>query len=79
MKKKIEDYKIEDATHLLECRHAIGPHGYDYFMKCIVLGKTKSGNFKLLVFGERNWKGKEDIKRVRYVFPYRVREIKAKK
>jgi len=66
-KKQIGDYTIEEATHLLDCRHAIGSHGRDYCMKCIILGKTKSGNYKLLVFGERNWKGKEHIKNVRYI------------
>ena len=65
----IEDYKIEEATHLLDCRHAIGSHGRDYQMKCILLGKTKSGMLKLLVFGDRNWNREESHKkkRIRYI------------
>lgn len=61
------NYKISDCTHLLSCRHAIGLNGYNYSMKCILLKTTNNGKAKILVFGERNWKGHEDKKRVRYV------------
>jgi hypothetical protein len=36
-------------------------------MKCIGLDTLKSGKAKVLVFGERNWRDREHIKRVRYV------------
>ena len=61
-----ESVKIEESTHHLECRHAIGSHGRDYHMRCILLGKT-GRSIKLLVFGERNWKGKELITQIRYL------------
>lgn len=61
-----------DATHYLKCKHCIGTSCSYYNMLCIPLGKTKSGKLKVLVFGERNWKDKEHIKRIRYVDEYRV-------
>ena len=61
-----------DATHYLKCKHCIGTNCSYYNMLCIPLGKTKSGKLKVLVFGERNWKYKEHIKRIRYVDEYRV-------
>lgn len=72
----MDNYKFEDATHNLSCRHAIGRNGCNYYMKCIIIKKTKAGNLKLVVFGERNWKGKEHVKQVRYVPPERVTPIK---
>ncbi|KPB90078.1 Uncharacterized protein AC502_1876 [Pseudomonas syringae pv. maculicola] len=33
------------------------------------------GRVKVLVFGERNWKGREHISRIRYVEAYKV-EVK---
>jgi hypothetical protein len=41
-------------------------------MNCIPKGITKSGKMKVLVFGERNWKNKEHIKKIRYVDVSRV-------
>ena len=58
---------ISDCTYLLVCRHCIGRNCRDYYMPCILLGKTKNGKRKLIVFGERDWKGKEHIKRIKYV------------
>lgn len=67
-KVNIEDFTHKDATHLLRCRHCVGTkHCRTYYMDCIVLGETSNGLLKLLVFGERNWKNKEHIKRVRYM------------
>lgn len=69
------DQSIEYATHLLECAHCIGRGRSRYSMRCVPLGTTKSGKLKVLVFGERNLKGKDHIKRTRYVEAYRVRKI----
>ena len=59
----------EDATHLLACRHCIGPNQCkDYFMYCILLGETKSGKAKILLLGERNWKLEKNAKlSIKYV------------
>lgn len=67
-------YSLErkDATHRLSCRHAIGRHSYDYEMDCIVLKSMGNGKLKILVFGERYWKGGDDIKKIRYVDIFRV-------
>ena len=46
-----------DATYLLDCRHCVSTNNCrDYSMYCIVIGETKSGKAKILLFGERNWK-----------------------
>ncbi len=66
---------INDATHLLKCRHAIGKSGRTYFMKCIKLSYTKSGKVKILVFGDRYWHGRNDIKKIRYVNDYDLKKI----
>lgn len=63
---------VSDATHLLRCRHCIGTNCKEYYMACIPLGETKNGKMKVLVFGDRNWAGKDHLKRIRYVEPYRV-------
>ncbi len=64
----MEEKTYENATHFLSCRHAIGLHGYDYTMRCHVLKNMPDGyRVKILVFGDRYWKGKEHIRRVRYV------------
>lgn len=63
---------VGDATHLLKCRHCIGRSCKEYFMACIPLGKAKNGKLKVLVFGDRNWAGRNDRKRIRYVDEWRV-------
>jgi hypothetical protein len=63
---------LGDATHNLNCTHRQGRSVSHYKMKCILLGTTKSGKAKLLVFGDRNWSGREHIKRVRYVDSDRI-------
>ena len=68
----LQQYAIDGATHKLRCRHQIGRNGFDYFMPCIPLSKTKSGKIKILVFGERYWKYKEYLKSIRYVWAYRI-------
>jgi len=72
-----EQYKYEQSTHYLKCRHQIGRNGFDYLMKCIVIGKTKSRKIKIIVFGNRYWKGYKHIKRIRYIInSYRLIKIK---
>jgi hypothetical protein len=69
----LTNYKKEDATHYLSCRHAIGRNGIDYFMACIILKKMLDNRLKILVFGERNWKGHDDKKQIKYVDDFRVK------
>lgn len=69
---KIKELKRKDATHRLACRHSIGRSGFDYYMDCTILKRTNAGKLKLLVFGERYWKGYDDKKRIRYVDEFRV-------
>jgi len=75
----MDKFERKNATHNLFCRHAVGTHGRDYCMDCIILGKTKNGKIKIVVFGERNWKGHDDKKRIRYVDNYRISEKKKRK
>lgn len=63
---------IGNATHLLKCRHCIGYNKQDYYMGCLVLKDMGGDRLKVLVFGERNWKNREHIKRIRYVDSHRV-------
>ena len=69
----LDNYKKEDATHYLSCRHAIGRNGRDYFMACIILKQMSDNRLKILVFGERNWKGRDDKKQIKYVDDFRVK------
>lgn len=71
----MSQYTAENATHLLDCAHAIGRNRREYQMRCHVLGKTKSGKVKVLVFGDRDWKGSEHLSRIRYVLPYRIKKL----
>jgi hypothetical protein len=66
---------VTAATHWLECRHCLGRNVTRYNMKAAVLGETASGKVKVLVFGDRNWKDKDHIKRVRYVPKYRLTKM----
>lgn len=65
---ELDKYKIEDSTHLLNCSHCVGQNCKYYTMKCIVLKEINNSRLKIVVFGERNWKGYENKKRIRYVF-----------
>lgn len=68
-------YDVSQATHRLRCCHKVGRGpGYNYTMPCIVLGRTKSGKTKIVVFGDRYWKGKDRRKRIRYVWGYKIVE-----
>lgn len=62
----------KDCTHRLSCRHAVGRNGKNYYMDCIPLKEMPDGRLKVLVFGDRYWKGHDDKKKVRYVESYRV-------
>ena len=65
-------YDVSQATHKLKCRHQIGSSGFDYYMFCRLLGKTKSGNLRILVFGDRYWVNKSHVKKIRYVRRHRI-------
>lgn len=75
MSTEIENITIKDATHYIWCCHCIGNSRKDYTMKCLPLSKTKSGKVKVLVFGDRYWKNKDDIKKIRYVENYKLNPI----
>jgi hypothetical protein len=76
MNKKPNNPTFENATHLLRCAHAIGISRFDYTMRCHILKNMKDGRVKILVFGNRYWKGRSHINRVRYVPKHRVTNIK---
>lgn len=62
----------KNATHLLSCAHAIGRSRMEYTMRCHVLKDMGNDRVKILVFGDRNWKGKEHISQIRYVAKWRI-------
>ena len=72
-KKKDTEFGIENCTHKLECSHVIGKNRYTYYMDCIPLKTMSDGRVKVLVFGDRYWKGHEDKKRIRYVKANRLK------
>lgn len=41
-------------------------------MRCHILKTMDDGRIKILVFGERYWKGKEHISQIRYVSKWRI-------
>lgn len=66
-----------NATHELLCSHAIGRRAVSHYcMRCHVLKVMPDGRLKVRVYGERNWKGKEDKWRIRYVDSDRVTKLK---
>lgn len=60
-----------NATHELACSHCCRWEKF-YMMPCHVLKEMPGDRLKVLVFGERNWKGRDHISRVRYVDKHRV-------
>ena len=62
-----DNYNIDEATHRILCRHCCGRAIHHYSMRCIPVNRTKSGNWKIIVFGDRYWSDKTHIKRIRYV------------
>jgi len=75
----IENYTVNQATHNLSCRHCICNHSNFYMMKCLPVATTKSGKVKIVVFGDRDWAGRDDHKRVRYVDGSRLKTIEDEK
>ncbi len=72
-------YDVDDATHLLMCSHCTNSKSrMHYTMKCIILKEMKDGRYKLLVFGDRYWKDRYYIRKIRYVDANRVRIIREK-
>lgn len=65
------------ATHYLVCQH-VCRWVKTYLMPCHILKGMPDGRLKVLVFGERHWRHREHIKRVRYVEAGRVRMIVGK-
>lgn len=63
----IDSLTASDVTHNLHCSHVQGRSVSNYRMKCVLLDTVKSGKAKVLVFGERHWKDRDHIKRIRYV------------
>jgi len=68
----LPEHTAVNATHLLVCTH-VCRWSKTYMMPCHILKAMPDGRLKLLVFGERNWKGREHISRVRYVEAWRVK------
>lgn len=67
-----ETEHVWSGKHLLACRHVIGRGVRNYNMRCDVIGETDSGSIKIRVYGERNWKGREHLSRIRYVSKNRI-------
>ena len=65
-----------NATHQLICQH-VCRWTKTYAMPCHVLKAMPGDRVKVLVFGERHWRGREHIQRVRYVEAGRVRPMDA--
>ena len=77
LKAYISMLKIKDATHRLNCSHVFCRSSRVYYcMDCIILKEMPNNRLKILVFGERNRKGHDDKKQIRYVDRYRVAEKK---
>lgn len=75
MRNNLKLYDVSDATHRLRCAHQHGPSRHTYTMPCRLLGRTKSRMCKVVVFGVRDWKGKDHVKRIRYVPSWKLEEI----
>lgn len=71
----LDDYNPENYTHTFRCKHAIGKTLLHYEMKCTLVSTTKSGNARIVVFGDRYWANSQS-KRVRYINKYRLQERK---
>jgi len=71
----LDRFVSANATHYLMCSHCMGQHCKDYVMRCIILKDMGEERVKVVVFGERNWRNKEHIKRIRYVPKWRLSVI----
>ncbi|MEF2048320.1 hypothetical protein V3399_30775 [Pseudomonas aeruginosa] len=63
-----------NATHRLICHH-VCRWTKIYAMPCHVLKAMPDGRLKVLVFGDRYWKEREQASRIRYVEACRVEEL----
>lgn len=63
-----------NATHHLICRH-VCRWTKTYAMRCHILKAMPDGRLKVLVFGDRNWKDRDHMSRVRYVAAGKVKPI----
>ncbi|KAA8697263.1 hypothetical protein ALQ64_200049 [Pseudomonas cannabina] len=61
-----------NATHQLICQH-VCRWTKTYVMPCHIIKTMPDGRYKLLVFGDRHWKGQDHLSRIRYVIASRVR------
>lgn len=67
---------FESATHLLICQHVIGSNRTEYLMRCHVIKHMPDRErVKVMVFGDRYWKGSHHRSRIRYVHRNRLRPI----
>lgn len=67
---------IKDATHELLCTHSFNSKSKTHYkMPCIILKEMPKNRYKILVFGERFWKNKEHISKIRYVDKIKVTGI----
>lgn len=71
----MDDFTYENSTHLLLCAHQIGHNRREYTMRCHILKKMPAGRYKVLVFGNRYWKGRINTRRIRYVPAWRLRPL----
>ncbi|KPW63139.1 hypothetical protein ALO80_200027 [Pseudomonas caricapapayae] len=60
-----------NAPHRLICQH-VCRWTKTYTMPCHVIKAMPDGRLKVLVYGDRYWKGREHVQRVRYVEAGRV-------
>lgn len=66
--------EIVSTTHLLSCIHSLNSRTQiHYEMDCIILKKMPGQRLKIMVFGERYWKGHKNKSYIRYVNESRVK------
>lgn len=72
-------YDVDDATHLLSCAHCVNSKSRtNYTMPCVILKEMKNGRYKILVFGDRFWKDRYYVRKIRYVDANRITIIREK-
>jgi hypothetical protein len=72
---QLNRYTLRDCTHWLVGAHQSGRSRTSYRMPCKILKRTKSGLAKVVVFGNRFWAGREQLRRIRYVEESRLEKI----
>lgn len=74
MNSEYANIQRKDSTHKLSCKHVLNYSSrIDYWMDCTVLKEMPNNRLKILVFGERYWKRRDDKKQIRYVDKFRVK------